>query len=149
MLTVTARRKSTRWIPKPALSQGTLSTLLKRRTSSTPWRSIKPSNLQLTPQLVWYGIFRSSMFPDRHLIAFLAVHRPYHPCSSSSLLLPLRLHHLWLDRLGFRWYCLDLLFCHHGGALSSLRESTCDTTYREGYFQSKAFLPFSLMFFES
>jgi hypothetical protein len=68
--------------------------------------------------LVWH--LRSSVFPDRQLIAFLAVYRPYHPRPSSPLLLPLRLHHLWLDRLGCRWYCLDLLFCHHGGALSPL-----------------------------
>ena len=132
-LTATARRKSQKWLPKPVLSQGNPSTPLKRRTSSTPRHSIKPSNLQLTPQLVWYGIFAPQCFPDRQLIAFLAVYRPYHPRPSSSLLLPLRLHHLWLDRLGCRWYCLDLLFCHHGGALSALWESTCDTAYREGY----------------
>lgn len=70
----------------------------------------------------------SSIFS--HLIlmhlTFLAIQLArYHDHSYSSPPL-LCLHRLFqgrVDCLGHRWDCLDLLFCHRGGALPSLGES--------------------------
>ena len=62
----------------------------------------------------------SSSIPD--FLLLLLVRRPYSPHTTSALLLSTCLHCCWICRMGFGWYCVDVLVLVYCRSVSSLRE---------------------------